>query len=79
MAGHRAICAFLAITCLAVSIGAAKSGAEAAGATALLGGSVIDLQAVPFRLSALATGGLDGTGGRACAHGRQCMHRQQTS
>jgi hypothetical protein len=53
----------LAVACLAVSVGAAENGAEGEG-TALLGGSIIELQAVPFKTSAMVAGGLDGTGGR---------------
>jgi hypothetical protein len=53
---------FLAVACLAVSVRAAENGAEAEG-TALLGGSIVDIQAVPFKTSAMVAGGLDGTGG----------------
>jgi hypothetical protein len=64
MKRNVSIYAILAMACLAVSVGAAENGAEAAEGTALLGGSVIELQAVPFRTSAMASGGLDGAGGR---------------
>lgn len=54
----------LAIFCVVVAVGAAEIGAEAAAGTALLGGSIVQLQAVPFSTSAMAAGGLDGVGRR---------------
>lgn len=54
----------MAIFCVVVAVGAAEIGAEAAAGTALLGGSIVELQAVPFSTSAMAAGGLDGVGRR---------------
>jgi hypothetical protein len=54
----------LAVSCVLVAVSAAEIGAEAAVGTALLGDSVIDLQAVPFSTTAMAAGGLDGAGRR---------------